>query len=211
MQISHRQVQYQVWIDTVTLIPALEKHYQRIRGSIPAGRSCLLSDRVAALPGFSAGLNCVGTLDELATFQGCLANLAEICRHEDGSARQFVTSLPASASPRIHPDGGLEKDRHHTHQPSQPGITHVMYLGHAWPLVNGNICLSIAGGSPLAEPAGAVCLISHSPAGTVIRSLTGTPLLVNGRPASGQTPLLPGDQLSFKASDTSYTFICVAG
>jgi hypothetical protein len=208
MQIAHGQVQHQVRIDAAALAPALEKHYQRIRAAIPPGRGCLLSDRAAGLPGFAAGLDCAGTLEETATFLGCLANLAEICRPAEGKSMPYITSLPRTESPRIHQKVNLTKTRHPA---ASPGITHVLYRGQAWPLANGPLHLGAAGGPPLAAPSTSGCTVNPTPAGAEVHSLDSDTLVINGKPAPTPAQVAPGDQLAFPGSDTSYTFINVTG
>lgn len=211
MHIAHGQVQHQVWIDAAALAPALEKHYQRIRGAIPPGRDCLLSDRAAGLPGFAKGLNCAGSLEETATFLGCLANLTEICRPAEGKSMPFITSLPRTDTPRIHLEGNRAQTRRPAMSATPPGVTHVLYQGQAWPLTNGPLHLSAAGGSPLAAPAAAGCTVNLMPAGAQARSPAGDMLVINGKPAPTPVMVSPGDQLTFRGTDASYTFINVTG
>ncbi|HLB30593.1 MAG TPA: hypothetical protein VJN91_03605 [Gammaproteobacteria bacterium] len=211
MHIAHGQVQHQVWIDTAALTPALEKHYQRIRGAIPPDRGCLLSDRAAGLPSFAQGLSDARTLEETDTFLGCLANLAEICQPAEGKSMPFITSLPRTETPRIHQEGSLGKTRRSAVSPSRPGVTHVLYQGQAWPLANGPLHLSAAGGSPLATPATATCTVNCTSAGAEVRSPSGNALVINGKPAPIPAQVAPGDKLTFPDTDASYTFISVTG
>lgn len=206
LEIRFQNTAYQAKLGRAALLERLEARYLDAVARVPAGRTPLLSDRVAALPGFAARLPRAAALDPEALFRACAQNLAAI--RSAPPNLNFVTRLPAPSRPSVAsapaapPETGT-----HARTDVVPPVTHLLVGHRAYPLRANPIYLS-AGGSVSAETQGsAACAVALDRRRAAVTPLSDISIYVNGERLAGPRMLGPGDKLSFAGADTVYTLI----
>jgi len=182
-------------LSRVAVLERLQPFYERIRARVPAGVTCLVGHRLAALPGVLEQLPDAFALDAGAVFRGCAALAPP--EQPDGAAVEFVTRLPPAREPRITARGDARAEV----------ISHVLCGHRAWALGPAPLFLSAAGGVSATPPAGAGCGIVRNGPDVLARPLAGTALRVNEQPVERETPVAAGDAVSFEGGGPVYLFI----
>lgn len=202
-EIKYRNAAHQAKLAREALLEKLQPIYRRLAEHLSPSIPCLISDRMANLPGITEFLPESFLIKPESVFQ--------ICRKYEGYIRssgpelRFITSLPN------------EETAGPAEQPSRPAkqntnacpVTHVLFDDRAFPLGDNITYLSGQGSVSEQNPADLLCSIA-SQNGTVILSPSpNAQVLVNGRTTTSPTELHPGDRVHCPERDTQYNFIHV--
>lgn len=205
LEIQYQDTQHQAKLLRETLLEKLQEHYQKIINAIPAANICVISDRMASLPGFIEQKTEMTALDPASVFKACEEQLTHI--RSSGPALNFITRLPATSQPLI----SSNADSTPTVKPEKTSsITHILCGHQAYPLMHGRVYLSAVGRTSESKQADSHCSVSQSNGLTSVQIESGLTVFLNGQqinhPAEAQT----GDIISFAGSKTEYMFINVA-
>lgn len=205
-EIRHGSTRHQARLFREPLLQALQPHYARIAAAVPAGRTCLLGDRLVALPGLRELIGNVHPLQPEAVFQGCRMNDAAI--RTDGPALQFVTSLPPTPQPAVHPAAAAAPPQQRDSSPDS--ATHILINHRAYALSASPLFLSAGSGVVRGSDHNRHGAIALEGDGAVVRQEGELAVYINGNRITGPTGVSAGDTLGFAGSDTVYRFIHVA-
>ncbi len=207
LEIQFKQNLHQAKLHRHVLSHALQTIYQRIAKRISPSLSCLLSDRMAALPYLADVLPEYITLNVDAVFLGCREYTQQI--RTAGPSLSFITTLPASKNPTVSYTTKIPGQREAPTRPAKTTVTHVLYENQAYPIGNTPLYLSGAGAPGISKDqttAGCVMLNNHQPVLTPAGQLQA---FINGRLLNSKTPVQAGDTMNFRDSSVTYKFISV--
>jgi hypothetical protein len=207
LEIPYNNTNHQAKLSREHLVQGLRGIYQRIVNEIPASTTVLVSDRLAALPGFVEYLAENHTLRAEDVFSGCLRNELKIRSKGDGL--DFITSLPAAKNPSISATTFAPPTPANVETTNTPGRmpSHLLDGHQAWAIGHGDLYLS-----PQSEPSsthrdnsyGVVKNIDNQI--TLITNGTGT-VLVNNVPVEDQARVSVGDTITNSSDEKKYLFI----
>jgi len=204
IEIKFQRTRHEVKLSRADLLDKLVSHYAGALARLAADRIPILSDRVAALPGFINEAPRAAVLEAESVFQGCELHHQTI--RSKPPNLNFVTCLPAPVQPKITVPATAAAASAIT--PAHP-VTHLLsgHVAHA--LGARPIYFSTRGEIvPAGHPAIAGSIVLNNHAAIFMPSGTDT-LHVNGIPVTGPRQLLAGDELGFVDADKVYTLIGV--
>lgn len=203
-EIRHGNTRHQVRLFREPLLRALQPQYARIAAAVPAGRTCLLGDRLAALPGMQELFGHVHPLQPEAVFQGCRMNDTAI--RTDGPALLFVTSLPPAPQPAVQPATAPRRQR----DGGPDSATHILINHRGYALSASPLFLAADSGVVRGSDHNRHCAIVLEGGSAVVRQEGELAVYINGNRITGPAGVSAGDTLGFAGSDTVYRFIHVA-
>ncbi len=226
-EIRFQGTQHQVRIERETMLERLSRHYDAILKGLDPARSCMVTDRLARLPGFAGRLPAPILLDESCVFQGILQHLEEV--HTDGPALNYVTRLtpapaqqqsmsgvsgaatgqsamarPAASQPpsaELHPPAAEERE-------VPPTASHLLHNHSAYALSDGPVYLSPDGPVSPAHRDSASCSVAMVDGLPVLRREGDGQVIVNGERLDTMRKLATGDRIE-TGSDSFFTLITV--
>ena len=205
LEIRFQNTAYQAKLSRAALLERLEARYLDAIARVPAGRVPLLSDRVAALPGFAARLPRAGILDAEALFRACEQNLAGI--RSAPPNLNFITRLPAPPRPALATTTAAPETITHRRTDAAPPVTHLLVGHRAYPLRGKSLYLSAGGAVSVESRDSAACAVALENRRAAVTPLSDISIYVNGERLAGARTLGPGDKLSFAGSDMVCTLI----
>lgn len=202
-EIKYRNATHQAKLTRDALLQKLQPIYRKLAEHLSPSIPCLISDRVANLPGITDFLPETHPVKPESLFQ--------ICRKYEGYIRsngpelRFITSLPRedTADPAQAPPPAKQ-----TANAASP-VTHVLFEDRAYPLGDNITYLSKQGVVSEHEPADVLCSVTAHNGAVILRPAPDTRVLINDRAATSTTELHPGDRIHCTEMDTYYNFIHV--
>lgn len=210
LEIKFQHTRHQAKLGRDALLARFERNYVNVIQRLETGRTILLGDRLAALPGFADRIAGSSVLDADAVFRGCQEHRVVI--EGPGPNLSFVTRLPAPSRPTViaaplRPASEAQTEARAA--PERPA-THLL-LGHqAFPLTESPLYLSARGSVSDTRHESSVCAVALNSSRAHITPLGEITMFVNGDRLTGPRPLAAGDRLSFAGSETVYMLISVA-
>lgn len=205
LEIKYRGARNQVKLDRGSVLAKLGDFYEGILAKLDPGRTALLGERIASLPGLAAAIPEAGVLPGDAMFRGCAEHRAAILT--SGPQLNFVTRLPLPQAPQVHPAGDAPVTA--ATGGAGPAATHVLVGYRALRLHAKPLFLSARGAVSGERQDGAACSIGLNSRQAVVTPLGGMTTYVNGERVSGPRALAAGDRISIAGSDTVCTLISV--
>ena len=208
VEIEFENTRYQSRVNRERLVEALQPLYNKISTVIDPSCFALVNRRLSVLPAFTDHLAAAKVkaeiLDERAIFDGCMGYTLE--NKPAGEDIYFVTQLKAVSEPPVNPVTPVAAGRE---QPPEAGATHVLVKSEAHLLGPVPLYLSAQGVVKESREDPLCTLTSNGTVATL--SPVGNPALVfvNGRAATGNTGLKPGDVIGFTGSEHKFTLIRV--
>ncbi len=209
LEIQYQQTLHHALLPAALLQQALQTRYQKILSAVNSADTCLLSDRVARLPGLAMQLAKTEVLPSTSVFQACQQHLTSI--RSSGSALTFVTSLPATGEPAI-----TEVRRQPPQQDAEAApvdrqnITHILHGHQARPVSNERLYLSASGVINRNNADDSHCSVILNKGRVQCRPEAELTVFINGRQLQETAEVEAGDIISFVGSKTEYTFIHVS-
>ena len=204
LEINCQGTQHQVRLLRQTLLQTLEPYYQKIIAAIPADVHCLVSDRLARLPGFIEQRD-MTVLEPISIFQTCAAQLEHI--RSTGPALSFITRLPVTARPIIKgtaastvPAPALDR--------AETQATHILQGHRAYPLTDRALFLSARDASDKKQQ-DCLCSVFLQDGQITLQAEGPLAVLLNGRACNHRTGIKAGDLVGLAGSETEYLFIRV--
>lgn len=211
IEISYQKATYVVKLPRAVILEALQPVYRQIIRELPDGRFRLLGDRLAGLPGFAESLSAAEVLAPECLFRTCRQRIDRI--RSSGSALNYVTRLPAPASPHIvappAPERGSAGAASGQDEANDLPITHVLCGHRAYPLVAGRQYLGAGAGEIGARGNQSHASVSWQAGRVSVRPENGKVVLINGRRVDAPAIVGLGDKVRLEGSATEYAFINV--
>lgn len=207
LQIEFQGMRHQARLDQDRLLEKMQPFYTQLWQRLETDETLLLSDRIAALPGFTEKLSRHDRLDPEDLFRGCHEHRPAIQSTE--SRLSFVTRLPAAAKPKII---GVSAAKKKTAEPggNEPVVTHLLIDHRAFPLQPRPLYLTAQGTVSRSRQDSSRCALALNGRQAEIRPSSDAALYVNGEPLVGTRRLVAGDKISFAGSETLFSLIGVA-
>ncbi|MFQ5660404.1 MAG: hypothetical protein ACE5GZ_08245 [Gammaproteobacteria bacterium] len=206
LEIQYRGTTHQAKLHRDTLLESLDPVYRKITQRLSTAHSCLVGDRLAALPGLVELLHEHEVLKPETLFRGCEEHIQQI--RSSGPALNFVTVLPAPANPTVSTATQLPEPAKSVAQGTDT-VTHVLHGHRAYPLGKQPSYLSKEGAVVAAKDPHCPCSVVLQNNHPVLHTETGAPVFLNGQAVNRTAQLRPGDVVTFADSEASYTFIDV--
>ena len=206
LEISYNNTTHQAKLSREALLQGLQPVYDRILSRIATSIPCLVTDRLAGLPGFPELLSDNHILQPETVFRGCFEHEAKI--RSKGTGLDFITTLPLGGSPSIFVPVTSEKND--IPDSTQAVIaTHILAVHQAYPLTFNKLYISTHGKPSSNLNEDSRCSVRFGDGRSIVSNEgTGT-VLLNGETIQGKINIKPGDTLSFPGAATTYSFICV--
>ncbi|HEY7841646.1 MAG TPA: hypothetical protein VIC61_08760 [Gammaproteobacteria bacterium] len=205
LEIKYRGARNQVKLDRRSVLAKLGDFYEGILAKLEPGRTPLLGERIASLPGLTAAVPGAAVLPADAVFRGCTEHRAAIL--SSGPHLNFVTRLPLPRAPQLRPAGDTPATA--PTGTSGPAATHVLVGFRAMRLHAKPLFLSARGAVSAERHDGAACSIGLNSRQAVVTPLSDITMYVNGERITGPRALSAGDKIGFAGSDTVCTLISV--
>jgi hypothetical protein len=207
LEIKYRGARNQVKLDRRSVLGKLGDFYEGLLTKLEPGRTPLLGERIASLPGLPAAIPGASVLPGDALFRGCTEHRAAIL--SSGLHLNFVTRLPLPHAPQLQPAGDVPATA--ATGVAGPAATHVLVGHRAVRLHAKPVFLSARGAVSRERQDPAACSIGLNSRQAVVTPLSGHATYVNGERVSGSRALSAGDKIGFDGSDTVCTLISVDG
>ncbi len=198
---------FQAKLSAETLLKKLQHHYEKIYREISGQYTCLISDRLNILPGFSRQLENHVVIEEDTVFKGCVTNFDNIVSSDEGIS--LVTVLPVTSTPSIIANPAIgsptKKTTEHTTPASQP--SHILVKHKAYALENTPIFISADGNLSHNKSTSTDCSLHINSDGVKLKSENNISIYLNGEAISTESRVNVGDEISF--SGTDITLKCI--
>lgn len=209
VEIEFENTRYQVRVNRERLVEALQPLYNKISAVIDPSCSALVNRRLSVLPAFTDRLAAAKVkaeiLDERAIFDGCTGYTQE--NEAAGEDIYFVTQLKAVSESSVNPVTPVAAGRD---QQPEAGATHVLVNSEAHLLGPVPLYLSAHGAVTDFRDEDSICSLTLNGSNTTLTPAADPALVfVNGRTATGDTGLKPGDVIGFTGSTHEFTLIRV--
>ncbi len=206
LEIAYQGTQHQARLSRAALLDRLKQYYQKILAAIPADADCLISDRLARLPGFVEQQAGMRVLEPTGIFKTCVEQL-ELIR-SSGPALSLITRLPTTSNPAIRET--ITDEKAAPAAKAEMPATHILNGHQAHPLGAQALFLS-ASNNPAKEKAKDCPCSVFVEEGQAILQSDSPGVLVNGEKPAQRTRIKAGDVLRLARSRVDYLFINVAG
>jgi len=193
-EIHFSGVKHRARLTRSLMVEKLSRHYEQILKELAPVRHCLISDRLARLPGFTARLQSAAILDEGSVFAGVCAHAAVI--QSEGPALNFVTRLPRTAGPRQPAPAPAAPPQEREAEPPPPAASHLLGGYSAYPLSGQPLYLSGQGRISATSAGSALCSVRLAGGHAVLQCETEAPVAVNGERVHSSRSLVPGDRIT---------------
>jgi hypothetical protein len=205
-EIPFQGTRYQAKLSREILLERLQPYYVKMWRRLAPQHQLLLSDRMAALPEFTANLSNYKFVAPEAVFKGCQEHEAVI--RSPGPHLKFITRLPVAirhqtaTAPLKQPPGEPVQSR----EGAKAGI--YLLSGHyAFPLGEQPIYLSAGGAVSSVMGESSICSVVWSHRQVLITPLGKVTVYINGQPLTSASSLGIGDEVSVAGSDAVYWLI----
>ena len=201
-EIKYQDATHQAKLARESLLEKLQPIYRKLAEHLTPSIPCLISDRMASLPGITDFLPETYPIKPESVF--------EMCRRYEGYIRstgpelRFITSLPREESAEQTEQPPLAKPKTNANP-----VTHVLFEDRAYPLGNNITYLSKQGLVSELEPADVLCSVVSQNGAVTLSPGPDAQVLVNGRAATNPTELHPGDRIHCPEMHAHYNFIHV--
>ncbi len=198
---------FQAKLSAETLLKKLQHHYEKIYREISGQNTCLITDRLDILPGFSRHLGNHVVVEEDSVFKGCLSNLENIISTDQGIS--LVTVLPRASAPSIVANTAVASTQKQvpevTAVVSQP--SHILIRHQAYALDNSPIYIKANGDVSIDKSSTADCSLHINSEGVKVKPESNLSIYLNGETFSTEKKINIGDTISF--SGTDITIKCI--
>jgi hypothetical protein len=192
---------FQAKFSAETLLQKLQHHYDKIYQDISGQQTCLVSDRLDVLPGFSKQLSNHVIIDEDKVFKGCLANLDKIISSDEGIS--LVTVLPPTLTPSIKAvtrEATPVKSETQTIQ-TESHPTHILINHRAYALGNRPVFISEDGKISYDKTKTSNCSLHTNSKGIELMPENQASIYLNGTPLTTGATISTGDTITFPGTD----------
>ena len=202
LEIAYRNATHQAKLSRETLLQKLQPVYSKLREYITPSLPCIISDRMADLPGLIDILPETYIIKPETVFENC--RKYEDYIRSSGPDLRFITSLPAAD------DRGQSEQPAPVKQETTSKIaTHILFRNDAYPIGNNIIYLTGTGNISEVEPDDVLCSIVAKNGSVMLTAAPVDQALVNGKPAIQSMEVRPGDRVHSSATGVDYNFIHV--
>lgn len=201
--IEFRQSRFEARLTRESIVAAADPLYREILSRIDVGSNCLIGERLAQLPGFSANLKSSFELSATSVFDGC-AQLATGSSKPDAGLH-LITELPACADPFVFPTNTVVAT---DLAAASPVATHIVSNGCAYALSAKPLHLNADGGVAGTASGASVAQITQRAATASLVPTNGAALKLNGRKFDG-SEISPGDEITLESGAASFLAICL--
>ena len=202
LEITYRNATHQAKLTREALLQKMQPLYSRLKEYISPALPCIISDRIAILPGINEILPEFYIVEPESVF--------EICRKYEGDIRssgpelKFITSLPVAddrwQSGRAAPVKQASNSK---------TATHILCRNEAYPIGDNIIYLTRAGNVSELESDDVLCSITAKNGAVMLTAVADAQALVNGKPVINPMAVHPGDRVHSSATGVDYNFIHV--
>lgn len=193
---------HKIKLSRLQLVEHCQLIYQKILSTIRRFNNIdtvFVSHRVGALPGFKALLPQSRYLGATQVSKGCFANEQRI--RSSGQSLNFITHLPATGKSRPNVSAVPSQSQH---------ITHLLIQHRAWSLDASSQYIQDHPRITFTDnESDALCCLVRQHQQLLMRPMNGHQAMVNGRRASSEQLLHPGDKLTFEGSLCEFSLITV--
>ncbi|NNE37430.1 MAG: hypothetical protein HKN08_03920, partial [Gammaproteobacteria bacterium] len=198
---------FQAKLSAETLLRKLQHHYEKIYREISENHTCLITDRLDILPGFSSQLKNHVVVEEDTVFKGCVTNLNSIVSSDEGIS--LVTVLPTTSAPSIIANTEVipptKQVTETTYPASQP--SHILIQHQAYALENTPIFITADGILSYDKSSASDCSLHINSKGVELKPESKISIYLNGEIVSTDKKVTVGDTISF--SGTDITIKCI--
>lgn len=202
LEIAYQNATHQAKLTREALLQKLHPVYNKLLEYISPSLPCIISDRIADLPGLVEILPETVITRPETVFENC-QQYEEYIR-SPGPDLRFITSLPLGDK-RQQPEQPVPAKQNANNKTA----THILFCNDAYPIGNKIIYLTRTGSVSEHESDDVLCSISVNNGAVMLSTDPEAQALVNGKPAPDSMEVHPGDRIHSSATGVDYNFIHV--